>query len=55
MNKKQYDVIVCGGGVSGVLAAIGAAREGAKVLILEQTNCLGGSWTSGLVAWIIDA
>ncbi len=55
MNKKQYDVIVCGGGVSGVLAAIGAAREGAKVLILEQTNSLGGSWTSGLVAWIIDA
>ena len=54
MTQKLYDVIVCGGGVSGVCAAIGAARQGASVLILEQTNALGGTWTSGLVAWMLD-
>lgn len=51
---KQYDVIVCGGGVAGVCAALSAARSGASVLLLEQTNCLGGTWTSGLVAWMLD-
>ena len=54
INEKIYDVIGCGGGVSGVCAAIGAARQGASVLIIEQTNCLGGTWTAGLVAWMLD-
>lgn len=52
--KQKYDVIVCGGGVSGVCAAISAARSGAKTLLIEQTNCLGGTWTAGLVAWMLD-
>lgn len=54
MTTKEYDVIVCGGGVSGVCAALSAARSGASVLVVEQTNCLGGTWTSGLVAWMLD-
>lgn len=54
MNKTIYDVVVCGGGVSGVCAAISAARCGAKVLLIEQTNCLGGTWTSGMIAWMLD-
>ena len=37
-----YDVIVCGGGTSGVSAAISAARTGAKVLLVERTGTLGG-------------
>lgn len=52
--QKQYDVIVCGGGVAGVCAALSAARNGAEVLLIEQTNCLGGTWTAGLVAWMLD-
>lgn len=52
--NQEYDVIVCGGGVSGVCAAVSAARSGAKTLLIEQTNCLGGTWTSGLVAWMLD-
>ena len=49
-----YDVIVAGGGPSGFAAALRAAREGCRVLLLEKNECLGGIWTSGLMPWIID-
>ena len=39
----NYDVIVAGGGFSGASAAISAAREGARVLLIEKSNCLGGA------------
>ena len=38
----KYDVIVCGGGTSGVAAAIAAARGGAKTLLIERLGTLGG-------------
>lgn len=48
----QWDVIVVGGGPSGSTAAISAAREGAKTLLIEATGALGGMGTSGLMnAW----
>lgn len=48
----EYDVIVAGGGPAGCTAAISAAREGKKTLLIEATGCLGGMGTSGLVpAW----
>lgn len=37
----NYDVIVIGGGPSGLMAAIGAAEEGAKVLLLDKGDKLG--------------
>lgn len=40
-----YDVLVAGGGVSGCAAALAAARNGAKVLVLEQRGYLGGTLT----------
>ena len=43
----RVDVLVVGGGMTGVAAALSAARMGAKVLIIEQFNCLGGVATSG--------
>ena len=43
------DVLVVGGGPAGVCAAIAAARLGAKVLVVERGNCLGGMATQGLV------
>lgn len=42
-------VLVCGGGVAGVAAAIASARTGAKTLLTERSSMLGGSATSGLV------
>ncbi len=44
---KEYDVIVCGGGTSGVFAAIAASREGAKTLLLERSFTVGGMLTVG--------
>lgn len=48
----QWDIIVVGGGPAGCAAATAAAREGAKVLLIEGTGALGGMGTSGLLnAW----
>lgn len=47
--KKHYDVIVCGGGVAGVAAAISAANNGCSTLLIEKSNILGGLGTLGLV------
>lgn len=43
------DVVVIGGGPAGFCAAIAAAREGAKTLLIEAGGCAGGMATSGLV------
>ena len=47
--KKEYDVIVSGGGVAGCAAAYAAAKRGMSVLLLEKTNILGGLGTLGLI------
>lgn len=48
-----YEVIVVGGGAGGMAAAAVAAAEGAKVLLIEKTNLIGGTtaWSGGMV-WI---
>lgn len=46
---KKYDLVVVGGGFAGVAAALAAARAGAKVLIVEKSNCLGGAAVNCLV------
>lgn len=43
----EVDVLVVGGGPAGVAAAFASARMGAKTLIVEQFNCLGGVATAG--------
>lgn len=49
-NFHNYtDVLVIGGGPSGLAAAVCAARSGVKVLLAEAAGCLGGMATSGLV------
>ncbi len=44
------DVLVVGGGPSGIGAAIAAGRNGAKVVLIEKTENLGGTFTGGLVS-----
>ena len=44
-----YDLVVVGGGCTGVFAAVRAARLGLKVAIVEKNNCFGGVATAGLV------
>ena len=43
----SYDVVVVGAGTAGTVAAIRAAREGARTLLLEGSNVLGGLVTGG--------
>lgn len=46
---KQCDVLVCGGGFAGISAALAAARQGKKTILLEKQFILGGLGTAGLV------
>lgn len=46
---KKYDLVVVGGGFSGVAAAISAARAGLKVLIADKSNSFGGAANNSLV------
>lgn len=45
----DYDIIVAGGGPGGVTAAIAAARNGAKTLLIEKNGFLGGMNTAAMV------
>jgi hypothetical protein len=51
---ESCDVLVCGAGPAGFAAALSAARQGARVTLIEQHGCLGGVWTAGALSWIID-
>lgn len=46
---RNVDVLVVGGGMAGVGAAVAAGRMGLKTLLLEYFGCLGGNGTSGMV------
>ena len=45
----EFDVVVVGGGCTGVFAAVRAARLGARVAIIEASNAFGGAATNGFV------
>lgn len=46
---EKFDLIVVGGGLTGVAAAVSAAREGLRVLLVEASGCLGGAMTVNMV------
>ena len=45
----EYDVVVAGGGMAGVGAALAAGRAGKKTILVETTSALGGLVTNGIV------
>lgn len=47
--SSSCDVLVCGGGIAGVAAALAAARNGARTLLIEREYMLGGLATLGLI------
>ena len=47
-RKLSYDLVIAGGGTSGVVAAIAAGRMGMKTLLVERSSNLGGELTTGL-------
>ena len=57
INKKtaSYDLVVVGGGLSGVCAAIAAAREGVKVAIVQNRSVFGGTASSETRLHIVGA
>lgn len=50
-NAGSFDCIVVGGGIAGISAAVSAARNGAKTLLIEKSINLGGLATNGLISW----
>jgi glycine/D-amino acid oxidase-like deaminating enzyme len=49
------DLVIVGGGMSGVCAAITAAREGVKVILVQDRPVLGGNASSEVRMWILGA
>jgi hypothetical protein len=52
VTETNYDVIVVGGEPEGVAAAVSAARNGAKTLLIEHRDGLGGLMTYGMLNFI---
>jgi hypothetical protein len=48
-KTNHYDVVVAGGGIAGTMAAIAAAEQNKKTIIIERYSALGGMATLGLV------
>ena len=51
-DSSKFDVVIVGGGAGGTSAAIQSARKGAKTLLIEETEWLGGMLTSAGVSAI---
>lgn len=54
-EHSQWDVIVCGAGPSGIAAALSAARQGMRVMLLERYGVVGGCLTLGNVTTVMGA
>lgn len=54
MTTRTYDIIVAGGGPSGIGAAFKAAQLGKKVALIERTHALGGMATAAWMALLIN-
>ena len=53
--RQQADYVVIGGGMAGVCSAITAARQGLKVILIQDRPVLGGNASSEIRLWILGA
>ena len=54
-QQHTVDICVVGGGLSGLIAAVSAARHGAKVLLMQDRPMLGGNASSEIRMWVCGA
>ncbi len=54
-EKKSYDLVVIGAGMSGIATAITAARQGLQVALIGDRPVLGGNASSEIRMWIRGA
>jgi hypothetical protein len=52
--RAEVDVLVAGGGLGGVSAALAAARAGARVVLIERNGFLGGVATAGMCCSVFN-
>ena len=55
MSEKQCDVLVAGGGLSGVCCALEAARNGCRVILCQNRSVLGGNASSEIRMHVVGA
>ncbi|MDO4549480.1 MAG: FAD-dependent oxidoreductase, partial [Clostridia bacterium] len=55
MEQRQYDVVVVGGGLAGMSAAIAAARHGVRAAVIQARSVLGGNASSEVRMHIVGA
>ena len=53
--KLEADLVVTGGGLSGICCAVTAARHGLKVVLVQDRSVLGGNASSEIRLWILGA
>ena len=53
--EKNYEIVVVGGGMAGLCAAIAAAREGSSVALVHNRPVLGGNASSEIRMHIVGA
>lgn len=51
-EKLEADIVICGAGPGGIPAALAAARNGAKVILLEQDGAIGGAPVNMFVSFL---
>jgi hypothetical protein len=55
LQQLETELVIVGGGVSGVCAAITAARKGVKVVLIQDRPVLGGNASSEVRLWMLGA
>jgi hypothetical protein len=53
--EKKFDLVVVGGGMTGICCAITAARQGIKVALIQDRPVLGGNASSEVRLWVLGA